>query len=374
MTMKKISPWLHDSAYIAPLSPACRMCAKGEKMVVLVTGLCATKCFYCPISFKKGGTDRIFADEWELDNERDTEKLICEAENIDATGAGITGGDPLFVWQRVKTYIVLLKKTFGESFHIHLYTSALKNADHLSDLVAAGLDEVRFHPLPRTWENMDASPIKKTIQHMIDSSIDVAIEIPVLPKKEKEIFSLVSWANRQSIRWVNLNELEFSERNCNAFLSQDYRVKNAISAAVKGSQETAGKILKMSQKENHKIGVHYCSVSFKDGVQLKNRILRRAKHIARPYDVITKEGTLIKGAVYPSNLSLPSLLSLLQKKYIVPSHLLYLDSEKKRIELAAWVLEKIAPKLTEQGYHCFIVEEYPTADRLEVERTPLPEL
>ena len=121
-------------------------------MVVLVTGLCSTKCFYCPISFKKGGTDRIFADEWELDNERDTEKLIREAENIDATGAGITGGDPLLVWQRVKTYITLLKETFGEKFHIHLYTSALKNADHLSDLVAAGLDEVRFHPLPQYLE------------------------------------------------------------------------------------------------------------------------------------------------------------------------------------------------------------------------------
>jgi pyruvate formate-lyase activating enzyme-like uncharacterized protein len=372
--MKKISPWLHDSAYIAPLSPACRMCAKGEKMVVLVTGLCATKCFYCPISFKKGGTDRIFADEWELDNERDTEKLIREAENIDATGAGITGGDPLLVWQRVKTYITLLKETFGESFHIHLYTSALKNADHLSDLVSVGLDEVRFHPLPPTWKNMDASPIKKTIQHMIDSSVDVAIEIPVLPKKEKEIFSLLSWADQQGVQWINLNELEFSERNCDAFLNQGYRVKNAISAAVKGSQETAGKILKLSQKENLRIGVHYCSVSFKDGVQLKNRILRRAKHIARPYDVITNEGTLIKGVIYPSDRSLASLLSVLQKTYIVPSHLLYLDSEKKRIELAAWVLEKIAPKLTEQGYHCFIVEEYPTADRLEVERTPLPEL
>jgi pyruvate formate-lyase activating enzyme-like uncharacterized protein len=374
MTMKKITPWLHDSAYIAPLSPACRMCAKGAKMVVLVTGLCSTKCFYCPLSFKKGGTDRIFADEWELDNEQDTEKLVREAEYIDATGAGITGGDPLVVWQRVKTYIALLKKTFGESFHIHLYTSALKNAEHLPDLVAAGLDEIRFHPLPLTWAHMDASPIKKTIQHMIGSAVDVAIEIPVLPKKEKEIFSLLSWADQQDLQWVNLNELEFSERNCNDFLSRGYLVKNAISAAVQGSQETAGKILKLSQKEHLQIGVHYCSVSFKDGVQLKNRIIRRAKHIATPYDVITKEGTLIKGAIYPSKISLPSLLSLLQKTYKVPSHLLHLDSEKKRIELAAWMLEKIAPKLTKQGYHCFIVEEYPTADRLEVERTPVPTL
>ena len=100
--MKNITLWRNDSIYIAPLSPACVMCAKGSKMVVLVTGLCSTKCFYCPLSFKKGGTDRIFADEWELENEQDTNKLIREAENIEATGAGITGGDPLIVWKRVR--------------------------------------------------------------------------------------------------------------------------------------------------------------------------------------------------------------------------------------------------------------------------------
>ena len=369
--MKKITPWLHDSAYIAPLSPACRMCAKGSKMVVLITGLCSTKCYYCPLSFKKGGTDRIFADEWELENERDTKKLIHEAEYIEAAGAGITGGDPLHVWKRTKTYITLLKKTFGESFHIHLYTSALKNADRLPDLIGAGLDEVRFHPLPNTWEKMDKSPIKKTIRSMVDSSVDVAIEIPVLPGMKKEIISLISWADEQAIRWVNLNELEFSERNCDAFRSRGYLVKNEISAAVKGSQETALTILQMTQKKNLTIGVHYCSVSFKDGVQLKNRITRRAKHIAKPYDVITKDGTLIKGAIYPSDTSLQHLAILLKDCYQIPPHLLSIDKEKKRIELAPWLLEKIARRLTKDTYRCFIVEEYPTADRLEVERTPI---
>ena len=57
----------------------------------------------------------------------------------------------------------------------------------------------------------------------------------------------------------------------------------------------------MVQKKNLDIGVHYCSVSFKDGVQLKNRIKRRAEHIAKPYDVITNDGTLIKGAIYPNS-------------------------------------------------------------------------
>lgn len=372
--MKHITPWLNDSSYLAPLSPACRMCAKGKKMVVLVTGLCSTKCFYCPLSFKKGGTDRIFADEWELTNEKDIKKLISEAENIEATGAGITGGDPLLVWERVQTYITLLKKTFGEQFNIHLYTTALKNGNHLTDFVAAGLDEVRFHPLPNTWDAMTRSPIKKSIKTMVDSPADVAIEIPVLPRMEKEILSLISWADEHGLQWINLNELEFSERNCDAFRTHGYVVKSDVSAAAKGSEQTALRILKKIQTKDLDVGVHYCSVSFKDGVQLKNRIKRRAQHIARPYDVITKEGTLMKGVIYSSDVSLRRLAALLKTTFKVPSHLLYVDMEKKRIELAAWLLEKIASQLSKQGYHCFIVEEYPTADRLEVERTPVPYL
>jgi hypothetical protein len=372
--MKNITLWRNDSLYIAPLSPACRMCAKGSKMVLLVTGLCSTRCFYCPVSFKKGGTDRIFADEWELENEQDTNKLIREAENIEATGAGITGGDPLVVWERVQTYIKLLKDTFGEKFNIHLYTSALKNAGHLHDLIASGLDEVRFHPLPGTWKNMEKSPIKKTIKNIVDTSADIAIEIPALPKMQQETLALITWAESQGVRWVNLNELEFSERNCGAFLSRGYQVKDDISAGVKGSEQIAIKIIKTAQKKDLHIGLHYCSVSFKDGVQLKNRINRRAKHIAKPYDVITKDGTLIKGTIYSASRTYRHLSLFLQKTYNIPSHLLFIDTEKKRIEIAAWLLQKIAPKLTKKGYLCFIVEEYPTSDRLEVERTPLPDV
>ena len=47
---------------------------------------------------------------------------------------------------------------------------------------------------------------------------------------------------------------------------------------------------------------------------------------------------------------------------------MWVDEEKERLEVAAWVLEEIAPELELQS---FIVEEYPTADRLEVERSPL---
>ena len=42
---------------------------------------------------------------------------------------------------------------------------------------------------------------------------------------------------------------------------------------------------------------------------------------------------------------------------------------RKRLEVAPWILEELYPEL---GLECYIVEVYPTADQLEVERRPLP--
>ena len=369
--MSKTVHWLKESVYKTPLSPACRMCAKGSKLVVLITGLCPAKCFYCPLSFEKGGKDRIFADEWELNNEKDTKKLIREAEYIEATGAGITGGDPLVVWQRTKKYISLLKKTFGEDFHIHLYTSGLKNGSHIDELVSAGLDEIRFHPMPSYWVEIKNSPIVSAIKNALKTDVDVAFEIPAIPNMEREMFSLIKWADDNGFSWVNLNELEYSERNCDALSLRSYVVKDDISAAVKGSQETALKVLGMAADENFKVGVHYCSSSFKDGIQLRNRIMRRANNVAREYEIISDDGTLIKGVIYSKKEPLKKLYLSLKKEFKISSDHLFINKKKNRIEVGIWVLEKIAPVLKKRGLECYMVEEYPTADALEVERVPM---
>ena len=367
--MKKKTKWLNDSSFITPISPACKMCADGSKMVVLITGLCPAKCFYCPLSIEKIGKDRIYADEWQLSNEKDTDKLIKESKLIEATGAGITGGDPLFVWERTKKYITLLKTNFGKNFHIHLYTSGIKNGEHIEELVSAGLDEIRFHPAPKNWNDMDKSPIAETIKNSIETGCDVAIEIPVIPDMENEIFSLIKWANNIGIKWINLNELEFSETNAEELKKKGYTVKDDISSAVKGSQETALKVLNLVSKNNFKTGVHYCSSSFKDGIQLRNRIKRRAKNIAKKYETITDDGTLIKGIICAK--SSPNVLyQSIKKEFDIEEDLISLD--KDRVEIALWILEEISPILIKRGIECFMIEEYPTADRLEVERTPLP--
>jgi pyruvate formate-lyase activating enzyme-like uncharacterized protein len=369
--MKTIIPWLKDSNFSEPLSPACKMCADGSKMVLLITGLCSAKCFYCPLSSKKLDKDRIFANEWELKNEDDTEKLIKESKYIEATGAGITGGDPLVVWKRTKKYISILKEIFSSDFHIHLYTSGLKNCKHIEDLISVGLDEIRFHPNPVHWGDMENSSIVNPIINTLNTDVDVAIEIPVIPEFQKEILSMISWANTIGINWVNLNELEFSETNVENLKNKGYTVKDDISAAVIGSQETANKIIEMISEMDLKIGIHYCSSSFKDGIQLRNRIKRRAKNIVKEYEIISDEGTLLKGIIC-SKKSLKDLFSTLKKEFKIKSNLISFNKEKNRIEIALWILEKIALNLKTRGYDCYMIEEFPTADTLEVERIPLP--
>ena len=363
--MKATFQWLNDSVYTKPLSPACKMCAEGSKMVVLITGLCPSNCYYCPLSEKKIGNDKIFADEWELDNEDDTGKLIKEAELINATGAGITGGDPLVVWKRTKKYIELLKQNFGSKFHIHLYTSGLKNIEHVDDFVSAGLDEIRFHPLLEYWKNMGSSHLKNISR----DDIDVAIEIPAIPGMEKEIFSLIQWANRHNIKWINLNELEFSETNAENLIKKGFTVKDDISSAVKGSQETALKVTEHAKDLD--IGIHYCSSSFKDGIQLRNRILRRAKNIAKDYEIITEDGTILKGIIESSRISLRDLKKFILRNFKIEENQIHLNTEKNRLEAPISFLEMFVKKMKKRGIDCFIVEEYPTADQLEVERIKL---
>ena len=369
--MKKIIPWLNESKYISPLSPACRMCAQGSKMVVLITGLCSAKCFYCPLSAKKKNKDRIFANEWELKDEKDIKKLIKEADYIGAKGAGITGGDPLIVWKRTENYISILKDNFGSDFHIHLYTCGIINGDKVNNLVSAGLDEIRYHPEPRYWANIDNSPIIPSIKNALKTDVDVAFEIPVIPDLEKEALSLINWANNHGIKWINLNELEFSETNAKELIKKNFTVKNDVSAAVKGSQESANNIIDIISKNDFKIGIHYCSSSFKDGIQLRNRIKRRAKNVAKKYEIITEDGTLLKGIILSKNISLNEIYNMVIKKFNIKHNYIFQNKIKNRIEVAAWILEKISSKLKKQGYECYIVEEYPTADALEVERIPL---
>lgn len=330
----------------------CEHCINGSKMVLLVTGECGWGCFYCPVSLEKKGLDVIYANEARVSTDAE---VIAEAESMDATGTGITGGDPLNVMDRTVHMIRLLKERFGPDHHIHLYTATIDPAK-VAELEAAGLDEIRFHPPVEMWTRMQETRLKEIVE---STSMDVGIEVPAIPGMQDALVSLIDYAVSAGVKFVNLNELEFSESNWDMMESHGFEVRDEVSAAVLGSEDIAKGVMRKCRKAN----IHFCSSPFKDGVQLRRRLIRRAEHICTEYQAITEDGTLVRGYVYAKDLDAAE--ARLRELGVPEDMMSRLDG---KIEVAPWILEELAEGLE---FKCYMSEQYPTADGLEVERTPL---
>ena len=343
------------SCYTGELPKGCIQCRKGAKMVLLVTGRCRMSCYYCPLSEKKKGKDLIFANERQVMNDAD---ILEEAKSIAAEGTGITGGDPLDVMERTLHYIRLLKGEFGPDHHIHLYTCTIDGAKFRA-LAEVGLDELRIHPQVQTWGRLQGEGIREAVEGL---GIPVGFEVPVIPGEERGLECLIDFADRAGFDFVNLNELEFSATNAEALNERGFVVTDDVSSAVKGSAAMAKKQLRTERR----VAVHFCTSSFKDVVQLRNRIKRRARRVSRRSDLVTDEGLLIKGIIINAD---PDVVAeRLRSEFDVPRAMMYVDKDRNRLEVAPWILEELYPEL---GLDCYIIEVYPTADQLEVERRPL---
>jgi pyruvate formate-lyase activating enzyme-like uncharacterized protein len=327
-------------------------------MVLLVTGRCDKRCFYCPLSIEKKGKDVYFANERRI---RNAEEALEEAILMDALGTGITGGDPLLEVGRTVDSIKALKKRFGKSHHIHLYTTQTDKRK-IEKVAKAGLDEIRFHPPISQWARLTKTPFAKAAALSKKLGMCVGLELPVIPGREKDLVGAIKFADDARLDFVNLNELEFSETNWRYLKTLGFDVRDEVSAGVKGSEKIARDLLRLDTD----IPLHYCSSAFKDGIQLRRRITRRARNVKKPHEILTEDGTFLKGVIETDDLSVTG--AWLLKEFDIPGNLIWSDREKKRLEIAPWVLEDIAGEL---DLPAFLVEEYPTADRLEVERIPL---
>ncbi len=328
-------------------------------MVLFVTGLCSFHCFYCPVSDEKIYKDVVYADEKRVERDED---VLEEARAIRAKGAGITGGDPFETIDRTCHYVRLLKREFGPEFHTHLYTMST-DLDKIRKLAVAGLDELRFHVPPGLWARTERSGYPAAARLAKSLGITVGVEVPLIPEREEDLVKLIEWAETEGLAFVNLDEMEFSDANYARMKLRGYEIKHELSYGVKGADSVALRILDRPWK----ITVHYCTSGYKDAWQLRTRIKRRAETVARPWDLVTEDGTLVKGIIEGDGLN--ELMKELTKKFRVPREFMGLDATRRRIEIAPWILEEIASRL---GRPSYVVEEYPTADALEVERTRLP--
>jgi hypothetical protein len=376
--MRKIVETRHYSRRVGKLPEGCRLCVRGAKLVLLATGLCGGRCWYCPLSESKKNRDVVVANEWWVERDWD---ILEEARLCDAEGAGITGGDPLCRLGRTVHYIQLLKRKFGKKFHLHLYTTTrYATPQALRRLNKAGLDEIRFHP--DFLKSADLKPIREALKY----DWDVGCEIPVVPGQYRQTVRFIDEIDRVGVHFLNLNQFEVSETNAKSLEDAGHFAESDVSFAVKGSSAMAEKLLKYCAEKTG-LRVHYCTVRLKDGVQLRNRLKRRARNVAKEYDIVTKDGLLLRGAFYlpettpsfsyrgmldklkPNQKAvlmrrLQSALKNIRRSHHLPKQLIEVDDRRLRLLTGAWIAEELADEAKALGLKPAVVEEYPTWDGL----------
>lgn len=325
-------------------SKGCELCQLGAKMVLFVTGLCHRGCYYCPLSEHRKGKDAVYANERLVRCDVD---ILEEARSMDALGTGITGGEPLLKFERVQNYIELLKREFGPAHHIHLYSSLAPSEHALDVLASAGLDEIRLHPPVEEWDDFSSSCHCEALEYAVALGLQAGVEIPAI----RPVPAIVE-ALKELGGFLNLNELEFSETNYDAMTARGFvQLKSGYAAF--GSREIALDIV------SDELPTYFCSSASKDRVQLRERLKRKAKRLARPFDEVTEDGTLVFG-VLESVPSSDSLTGVSSEEYTIENGE-FLTSWQLALQLV-----KNQPELTKKAR---IVETYP--DGMMVETTPL---
>lgn len=323
----------YESFAVGKLSEGCKMCLKGGKMVLFVTGVCPRNCDYCPLSDKRKNIDKIYANEKECKNFKDIEKEVLESG---ATGCGVTGGDPLAKFDRTIKILSQLKKRFGKNFHIHIYVSTLLVTEEKIKTLSRVVDEIRFHP--DLEKNIEEEIRKISIAEKYFDKKNIGIEIPIFPDKKKDTINFLKKAISH-ISFLNLNELEIGESNIN-WINKNYSL-NEDTYTINNSLEEGKEIIKKFEKQ---IRIHLCTAKTKNWYQFRNRLKNYSE---KKFFKKTSDGTQIYFSTKEEKI-----------KKILTKENYYFDEAKKQYVINPNKVREILGKLK-----IFKIEEYPTSDR-----------
>ena len=331
----------------------CIQCQQGSKLVLFVTGKCHWGCDYCPLSENRRETPDMFANERRCTS---WDEVIEEGQAMNATGTGITGGDPMLDLEKTLEAVRQLKAAFGPEHHIHVYTSIPFDPLRAKDFGEAGLDEIRFHLLSGTTNKYRA-----TMEACSLHNITVGVELPCEPDNEEGLFALLDELETVPVEFLNLNELEITVGNQENMDVRGFNLSGGITAAAEGSAELALRLKEAAQNKSYHL--KFCTAKYKDAGQLRNRFKRRGQATLRPYEVLSDDDTILFGAIPAQLQDANDDISELKQELGIADGWIRYDGATQRIELPLTLAEELAEVLE---VPVMLVEVHPTHERLEV--------
>lgn len=255
------------SLYLNRISPACIACrGEAESATHFISMRCTRKCYYC---FNTGNENY----EYYLTHKRDYRKefqLYREA-GFSPAYIGLTGGEPLIHKEDAVAFFRLAKELFP-GVHTRLYTCGDPlDAELLTALKAAGLDEIRVSVKLEDSAAAQAETLEK-LALAKDYIPAVMVEMPVIPGSLEEMKDLLLKLDAIGIFGINLLEFCFPLTPSEEF--NGFKIKNPPyqvlyhygyggGLPVAGSEEGCLALLDFAAERKMSIGVHYCSLENK---------------------------------------------------------------------------------------------------------------
>lgn len=326
-----------NTLFYLNLSKGCRICKEGKWFCPFIEYQCTRSCFFCPMSRKKPKNDVIFLENFPIET---PEEIVNLTKKWKIKGVGISGGEPLCMFDKTLDIISKLRKNLGSEFYIWLYTNGdLASKENLIKLKKAGLNEIRFNLAAR---NYDLVPIIEA-RKIIDV---ISVETPVIPEDEYKLKSILLELKKLKVDYVNLHELMFFKYNLESLKKRGYKILNfspkdfTLFYPVHGSEISALRIMEFAIDKKIGIPINFCSTYYKQFIQTPFKNKHISEIVKKPHETVTDSGYLKKIIIDEPYEKAVELFKIL-KNMGVEEDKIYFSKKMKRFELHPNLLQNI---------------------------------
>jgi pyruvate formate-lyase activating enzyme-like uncharacterized protein len=267
--------------YIHSLSPGCEICQNGDWGCNLINRLCTRNCYFCK---------RHHSVKTELDSETEGYIFATPSAHVEfiktfgIKGVGFSGGEPLLVKERLLNHIRAIRKEFGHSIYLWMYTNGdLVDREILTELRDTGLDEIRFNLSAREYDLTPIITAKKYIP-------TVTVEIPAIPEDIELVKSLLIEMQLVGVDFLNLHQLYVRSQNWRELLRRNYHIDCSTGTGIYESEMCALMLLLHACEQQLQLPINYCSCVYKSRFQTRGYRIRRARAVLEGFQEITDAG------------------------------------------------------------------------------------
>ncbi len=238
------------------VSPGCRICGEGHWSCLFVNNICNCKCFYCPTS----QVDRSIPETQGITFDS-SENYIGYIKKFGFKGVGLSGGEPLLTFDTTIDFLSKIKKEFGDSVYVWMYTNGtLLDKEKTIKLAESGLNEIRF--------DLTATEYKtKNLKLALGKIPNVTVEIPAIPEDITQLKNMVVELDGLGVNYLNLHQMRLTPYNLKNLINRNYTFLHGQKITVLESELTALEIINFVFQQKLKLAVNYCSFHYKNHYQ-----------------------------------------------------------------------------------------------------------